>query len=553
MSLIYNNDEINAVQRFYQSLESAIEVSGEMSYDAAVAGYLIGKYGGGDVTELLKAAKTFQTLGEGATLEYSVAQSAADSFGQPITGALMTLHRSKTKALTEKASTQSNPLLITIPNNAFDFSSNSKDTQNKSLATSTTLSGSLKTKTKSKTYGVAEKTSSTSENTGPVDTTKKINKKTKKIMSKAEETIIWGRRSLDAVIRRLHHDKLLAEYHVEERDDDDPLAKAMHSRRVALERTVQAAEQAFRLLEEDIKKGNGERPSTAETLERSLQKMLDDMSVQTKALSQLEEKKAKRGADTSKASLCSECEYLVATRHCDQCAELYCFSCYQNSHRKGTKASHTYMSVNRSRKNDVYLNSLATAKRLAESIGESGKDGADDEDEPEEIEYSKALSNIPTINQGVEAANQVFNSSSGNPVLSPSTSFSSRSNMPLVNQELNHLIGEDSGNLFTKVKIGETEEVKQLLKKGANPSSVDASGDTLLMVAAASNAFGVAEALIQAGADVNAQNFECNTALHYAYTWYCDEIIQLLKDNGASEKTTNIYGMKPREGLRPTN
>ena len=41
-------------------------------------------------------------------------------------------------------------------------------------------------------------------------------------------------------------------------------------------------------------------------------------------------------------SLCIECGYQIGTRHCNECDDDYCDSCYASKHRRGRRMHHTW-------------------------------------------------------------------------------------------------------------------------------------------------------------------------------------------------------------------
>lgn len=70
-----------------------------------------------------------------------------------------------------------------------------------------------------------------------------------------------------------------------------------------------------------------------------------------------------------------------------------------------------------------------------------------------------------------------------------------------------------TSELFAQIALGKTENVSHLLEKGASPNSVDAEGNTALLLATQENRVAIAKLLINAGADVNGKNSEGKTPL----------------------------------------
>ena len=83
------------------------------------------------------------------------------------------------------------------------------------------------------------------------------------------------------------------------------------------------------------------------------------------------------------------------------------------------------------------------------------------------------------------------------------------------------------------VKKKDLEAVLSLLDGGADPNERNAKGSVPLMDAAWNRSVDVADALIQAKADVNIQNHRLNTALHFAFERNSKPVVQLLLHHGA--------------------
>jgi ankyrin repeat protein len=71
-------------------------------------------------------------------------------------------------------------------------------------------------------------------------------------------------------------------------------------------------------------------------------------------------------------------------------------------------------------------------------------------------------------------------------------------------------------DILTSVKNNETENVRSLLGKGADPNSHDEDGDNLLMYAALYSSIDCMKLLLEKGADINAKNKLDETALMWA-------------------------------------
>ncbi len=89
---------------------------------------------------------------------------------------------------------------------------------------------------------------------------------------------------------------------------------------------------------------------------------------------------------------------------------------------------------------------------------------------------------------------------------------------------------------------GETARVRQLLAENAPIETRDGQGNTPLLRATQGNHAQVAAALIEAGANVNAQNNMQDSAYLLAGAQGYREILELTLTHGADLKSTNRYG-----------
>ncbi|HEV2177534.1 MAG TPA: ankyrin repeat domain-containing protein [Terriglobia bacterium] len=89
---------------------------------------------------------------------------------------------------------------------------------------------------------------------------------------------------------------------------------------------------------------------------------------------------------------------------------------------------------------------------------------------------------------------------------------------------------------------GDSREIQMLLDHGADPNAKDPDGNTLLMLAAASDALPLelAKALIARGVDVNAKNPKGETALDFAKRAGHKPMVDLLVQAGAKESVAPV-------------
>ncbi|XP_062394958.1 B-cell lymphoma 3 protein [Sardina pilchardus] len=96
--------------------------------------------------------------------------------------------------------------------------------------------------------------------------------------------------------------------------------------------------------------------------------------------------------------------------------------------------------------------------------------------------------------------------------------------------------------LHLAVQSGNKEQVKLLLKNGADINAVDnKSGRSPLMHAVEANSMEMVNLLIECGCDVNAQSYSGNTALHSACGRGYIEAVRTLLKNGADSSLKNYH------------
>ena len=95
-------------------------------------------------------------------------------------------------------------------------------------------------------------------------------------------------------------------------------------------------------------------------------------------------------------------------------------------------------------------------------------------------------------------------------------------------------------DLWKAALKGDLDTVKRFIASGADVNAKDDNGFTVLQKAVDHKE--IAEALIDAGADVNATGFASQTPLHSAANI---EIVELLISKGADVNATDRYGNTP--------
>lgn len=96
--------------------------------------------------------------------------------------------------------------------------------------------------------------------------------------------------------------------------------------------------------------------------------------------------------------------------------------------------------------------------------------------------------------------------------------------------------------LLRAAATGDTAKVAEQLKQGVQADVRDGAGNTPLLLATQGNHVDTARVLIDAGADVNAQNKRLDSAYLLAGAEGRLEILRLTLSHGANLKSTNRYG-----------
>jgi ankyrin repeat protein len=99
-----------------------------------------------------------------------------------------------------------------------------------------------------------------------------------------------------------------------------------------------------------------------------------------------------------------------------------------------------------------------------------------------------------------------------------------------------------SPGLVEAAAAGRTDEVRKLLKAGADVRQRDASGRTALLAATQGNHEAAARVLIEAGSDVNAQDHQLDSPYLLAGARGYLGILRMTLAAGADLKSTNRYG-----------
>lgn len=111
------------------------------------------------------------------------------------------------------------------------------------------------------------------------------------------------------------------------------------------------------------------------------------------------------------------------------------------------------------------------------------------------------------------------------------------------------LHGDGGAALFDAVIDGDVALVKKIIGDGAKVSFPDEEGWTLLHFSARDFHVEIAQVLLDAGAEIDAQNVHGNTPLGEAVfgSKGRGEMIRLLLRRGANPNLENMYGVSPKK------
>ncbi|RAJ00492.1 hypothetical protein LX64_04199 [Chitinophaga skermanii] len=104
------------------------------------------------------------------------------------------------------------------------------------------------------------------------------------------------------------------------------------------------------------------------------------------------------------------------------------------------------------------------------------------------------------------------------------------------------MMEQPTTQLFTAANNNDTVAIKATLQAGADLEAKDAEGRTPLMVATYKHHFDAANTLVQANANVNAQDKILNSPFLYAGASGFADLVQLYMQHGARYDVFNRYG-----------
>ena len=105
---------------------------------------------------------------------------------------------------------------------------------------------------------------------------------------------------------------------------------------------------------------------------------------------------------------------------------------------------------------------------------------------------------------------------------------------------------------FTKCRLGRYADIEKFIAELRLPPDVrDHNDNTLLMTACQHGHKRIAKLCLRKGADVDSQNLQGNTALHFCFNYGYINLGHYLVSKGARDTIQNVFGLSCYEGIRP--
>jgi len=108
----------------------------------------------------------------------------------------------------------------------------------------------------------------------------------------------------------------------------------------------------------------------------------------------------------------------------------------------------------------------------------------------------------------------------------------------------------DVESVFSQIRNGRLNRVEKALDAGFDPNELDSHGNSALIIASQNLHKRIIELLINRGANINHQNGQGNTAMHYAMSYETEGAIgEYLIGKGADDTLENKLGLSPYDGI----
>jgi len=108
-------------------------------------------------------------------------------------------------------------------------------------------------------------------------------------------------------------------------------------------------------------------------------------------------------------------------------------------------------------------------------------------------------------------------------------------------------------DLFTKCRNNRYRQVEDLFSSGMPVNTADEHGNTCLHIACQNGNKHMVKVCLRWGADINAQNAQGQTPLHFVFAYNYDQVGAYLISKGAKDTVLNFFGYSCYDGLRPSS
>ena len=401
-----------------------------------------------------------------------------------------------------------------------------------------------------------------------------------------QETLNWGRKSLDVIKRRLHSEKMLPIYHDPEKDNiGGDRAEQMNARRQALAKSVVIAEGQLAALQAEVKSAMSTgsvdaRPNSAMqfTMERKLIKLIDEVGVRAAEYSKIVDRDKKyvekqvelnltsqfHKANNQKSQL--ELQKKQARQRVETMEQQHIESrrpmeednfagrnkvpkfwakkmLQQQLQQEGESVEAGINQTGQERMRNQYTsNAVKVPDKVAvtKEVDPQQQQIVNKEfDETQTaVPYSKTISKDPVVNAIAKAAHQSHIQDDSH------SSMGGEDLMAVLKSQIHESCSSNNLGKFVQVLATGIMKVNSI---------IDDEQNTAIHVASRKGSMEIVEYCCSHGGEelIDSQNMEGNTALHYAYERKDMKMADLLMAHGANSHLKNMYGLKAQGGAHP--
>ena len=120
----------------------------------------------------------------------------------------------------------------------------------------------------------------------------------------------------------------------------------------------------------------------------------------------------------------------------------------------------------------------------------------------------------------------------------------------MVESQKRQFTTDDFRNLFSYARHGKYKQVTELLKNGCPAEGRDQFGNSPLIIACQNGNARIVKALLRHSANIDSQNKQGCTGLHYCIAYGFNALSDYLIAKGANDKLLNKMGLSPYEGIK---